>query len=263
MEADKLGVFIAQRRKELGLTQAALAEKIHVTDKAVSRWERGIGLPDISNMEALADALELSLVELIQTKKKDGENITAEEAEKIVIDTIELSKPNREERPIKLLGRMNLCGFAFLTIVLLLIIICSKDGMAYGSVWSILLGLLSWMVPIWFISCAKSERTGAAVLASFGMAAGSLIVQFIDIANEVYTGDFSALLDTMQALIVVIVLYIALTLLLNIVMVRKARKDDKRRRIETMIMLIVFLGVMAVLLFMMGTIFMEVLRFRG
>lgn len=42
MEADKLGTFIAQRRKELGLTQVTLAEKIHVTDKAVSRWERGV-----------------------------------------------------------------------------------------------------------------------------------------------------------------------------------------------------------------------------
>lgn len=39
MDAQKMGIFIAQRRKELGLTQAELAEKLHVTDKAVSRWE--------------------------------------------------------------------------------------------------------------------------------------------------------------------------------------------------------------------------------
>ena len=41
MDAQRMGSFIAQRRKELGLTQAELAEKLHVTDKAVSRWERG------------------------------------------------------------------------------------------------------------------------------------------------------------------------------------------------------------------------------
>lgn len=64
MDAKILGSYIAIRRKELGMTQAKLAEKIHVTDKAVSRWERGVGLPDIDNLEALAKALDVSLVSL-------------------------------------------------------------------------------------------------------------------------------------------------------------------------------------------------------
>jgi len=68
MDAKQLGTFIAERRKQLGLTQALLSEKIHVTDKAVSRWERGIGLPEINSIEALADALDLSLTELMQAK---------------------------------------------------------------------------------------------------------------------------------------------------------------------------------------------------
>ena len=42
MDAEKFGSFVQQRRKELGLTQSALAEKLYVTPKAVSRWERGI-----------------------------------------------------------------------------------------------------------------------------------------------------------------------------------------------------------------------------
>lgn len=44
MDAQKLGKFIADQRKGLGLTQADLAEKLHVTDKAISRWERGSSL---------------------------------------------------------------------------------------------------------------------------------------------------------------------------------------------------------------------------
>lgn len=46
MDAEKLGAFIAENRKANGMTQADLAMKLRVTDKAVSRWERGIGFPD-------------------------------------------------------------------------------------------------------------------------------------------------------------------------------------------------------------------------
>lgn len=59
MDALETGRFIAQRRKELGLTQKALAQQLHVTDKAVSKWERGAGLPDINTIEPLyADSRE-------------------------------------------------------------------------------------------------------------------------------------------------------------------------------------------------------------
>lgn len=65
MDAKTFGVFLAQERRAQGLTQADLAEQLHVTDKAVSRWERGIGLPDINTLEPLADALGLSLADLM------------------------------------------------------------------------------------------------------------------------------------------------------------------------------------------------------
>ena len=59
MDAEKFGSFVQQRRKELGMTQNDLAEKLYVTSKAVSRWERGIGFPDIKLLQPLADALEI------------------------------------------------------------------------------------------------------------------------------------------------------------------------------------------------------------
>lgn len=65
MDAKKFGAFLAATRKEKNMTQAQLAEKIDVTDKAVSRWERGLGFPDITTMEPLADALGISLLELM------------------------------------------------------------------------------------------------------------------------------------------------------------------------------------------------------
>ena len=65
MDAKMFGAFLARVRRAQGLTQAELAEQLHVTDKAVSRWERGVGLPDINTLESLADALGLSLADLM------------------------------------------------------------------------------------------------------------------------------------------------------------------------------------------------------
>lgn len=65
MDREMLGRFIARRRKEKGLTQRELAQILHVTDKAVSRWERGIGCPDVMTLEPLAAALGLNVDQLL------------------------------------------------------------------------------------------------------------------------------------------------------------------------------------------------------
>ena len=65
------GAMIKRLREKRHLIQAELAEKICVTDKAVSKWETGRGLPDISLLEVLAKALGVSVIELLS-----GENIT-------------------------------------------------------------------------------------------------------------------------------------------------------------------------------------------
>lgn len=77
MDAKMFGAFLAQVRRAQGLTQAELAEQLHVTGKAVSRWERGIGLPDINTLEPLADALGLSLADLMHCHDPAQEPPTA------------------------------------------------------------------------------------------------------------------------------------------------------------------------------------------
>ncbi len=74
MDPQKTGQFICILRKQRGLTQRELAEAVGVTDKAVSRWERGRGLPDVSLLSPLAAALGTSVTELLA-----GEPLTAEE----------------------------------------------------------------------------------------------------------------------------------------------------------------------------------------
>ena len=64
MNLAKIGNFIAQRRKAAGLTQMQLAERLNITDRAVSKWERGLSLPDASIMLALCGILGISVNEL-------------------------------------------------------------------------------------------------------------------------------------------------------------------------------------------------------
>ena len=59
---------ISSRRKELGMTQKDLAEKLNITDKAVSKWERGIACPDTASIPTLAQILGVSLEELMAAK---------------------------------------------------------------------------------------------------------------------------------------------------------------------------------------------------
>lgn len=95
MEAEKFGAFVQQRRKELGMTQSELAEKLYVTAKAVSRWERGIGFPDIKLLQPLADALEITLVELMHSEKME-KAISKEEASIMVTDTVNQIESRRK-----------------------------------------------------------------------------------------------------------------------------------------------------------------------
>lgn len=69
MDYHKTGRVISDRRQELGLTQKQLAERLSISDRTVSRWERGVGFPDVSLLEPLADVLGLSLGELIRGER--------------------------------------------------------------------------------------------------------------------------------------------------------------------------------------------------
>lgn len=84
MDNIQFGAFVAQLRKELGLTQKELADQLNVTDKAVSKWETGKGFPDVKLLEPLAQALGVSLVELMQGKRQEADTLTVAEADAAV-----------------------------------------------------------------------------------------------------------------------------------------------------------------------------------
>ncbi len=92
MDTKKFGLFVAETRKEKGMTQIELANKLQVTDKAVSRWERGIGFPDIELLEPLSDALGVTVLELLKAEHLTQQEMTVEVASQAFIDTIDVAK---------------------------------------------------------------------------------------------------------------------------------------------------------------------------
>jgi len=96
MDNKKFGEFISMLRKEKGWTQADLASKLNVTDKAVSRWERGLGFPDINTIKPLAEALGASVMEIMQSERTPKEEISSAQLEGAIDDVIRLAEYQRK-----------------------------------------------------------------------------------------------------------------------------------------------------------------------
>jgi len=94
MNQIKIGRFIAECRKKANLTQMQLAEKLGITDKAISKWERGIAMPDTSIMLELCDILSISVNELLSGEKINMDN--NQKNEQLLLDMAkELEKKNK------------------------------------------------------------------------------------------------------------------------------------------------------------------------
>ena len=95
MDQLKIGKFIAECRKQKNLTQMQLAEKLGITDKAISKWERSIAMPDTSIMLELCDILGISVNELLSGEKISMEN-NNQKNEQLLLDMArELEKKNK------------------------------------------------------------------------------------------------------------------------------------------------------------------------
>lgn len=91
MDNKKIGCFIAERRKALGMTQLELANKLNITDRAVSKWENGRGMPDISLIKPLCDELKTTVNELLSGEKLQESQIK-DKSEENIINTLVQSK---------------------------------------------------------------------------------------------------------------------------------------------------------------------------
>lgn len=93
MDQIKIGKFIAERRKEVKLTQAQLAEKLNITDRAISKWETGRTMPDSSLMLELCGILKISVNDLLNGEVVSMENYN-KKTEEIMLDMVKQKEQN-------------------------------------------------------------------------------------------------------------------------------------------------------------------------
>ncbi len=121
MNYETIGKFISKKRKEKGFTQKELAEKIGVTDKAVSKWERGLGCPDVSILELLANQLDVSILEILKGRMVENEVIKLTEANDYVKESLNYSKVQTKEK-LKIILSKLICFFIILIGTILIIL---------------------------------------------------------------------------------------------------------------------------------------------
>ena len=100
MDLVKIGKYIAGKRKALGMTQKQLAEKLNMSDKSVSKWERGICLPDVSVYKELCEILGISINEFLAGEDIDAENVEKKSEDNIIQVTKDSKKKQKNLKSI-------------------------------------------------------------------------------------------------------------------------------------------------------------------
>lgn len=155
MNQESIGIKIATLRKEKHMTQKELAEQLHVTDKAVSKWERGMNYPDLALFSSLAKVLETSVADLLELKQNTSDHD---------LDIIsEIAKAEQKQTLIRLRE------YLYLTIVLGIGVILFKLYLStHGYVWekynfvfwveAILFGVSATLITNGFVFLSKLKK---------------------------------------------------------------------------------------------------------
>lgn len=98
MDKAKFGAFVAQLRKERGMTQKELAQKLYISDKAVSKWETGVNTPDVALLIPLAELLDVTVTELLECERMEVQQPVEELVKKAVSYSEESAEDIRAAR---------------------------------------------------------------------------------------------------------------------------------------------------------------------
>lgn len=146
MDNKKFGQFILQFRKEKGWTQLELAEKLNITDKAVSKWERGVGFPDIKMIEPLAEVFNVSVLEIMRSERVSEQSIPAENAAEAINNVIDVVSFQRRIERRNIL--ITIITFSAVIMLLFLIDVMQWEGFIMICLPIIMLGMGLYLIGL-------------------------------------------------------------------------------------------------------------------
>ena len=126
MDNKKFGDFIKELRKEKQLTQKELGEKLNITDKAISKWERGLSFPDIAVLKDLAEFFEIDISELLNGERGKKQEIDIEKAIKEAIENYKNIEEKKVQKVKKRIGVISIIIFVFALILQIVYLIIFK-----------------------------------------------------------------------------------------------------------------------------------------
>lgn len=170
MDSKKIGAFIKSLRNKQGMTQNQLAKKLNVTDKAISKWETGKGIPDITMLEPLSIVLGVSLSELMNGEKIKEEDIIVKSNEAIK-NTIKYSNGEIKR------SKKNILIFGIAGFLLVLSFLFMRDDSSWKGVYSVI-ALIILCIGV-YISTDKKRIIKAVSIFIIGIC----LYQLMDINN--------------------------------------------------------------------------------
>ena len=152
MDQEKIGRFIASCRKSAGLTQAVLAEKLGITDRAVSKWENGKSMPDASIMLNLCEQLGISVNELLS-----GERLDMDDYRKMAEENLLQLKKQEELNNKKLLSLETVIGYS--STISFMVLIFSACTAVTSRVWQVIMILTAIVIfAVGIVCCLRLEH---------------------------------------------------------------------------------------------------------
>ena len=136
MNQQKIGEFIKNKRKEKGLTQIELANKLGITNQAISKWERGKNCPDISLLKDLCKILDININELLSGKEL--EKVSKEDSENILVETVRTYTNIEKKKNKKLLIFTIILLVFYVFLIISMYLTFNQTTKTNGTNWEIL-----------------------------------------------------------------------------------------------------------------------------
>ncbi len=178
MNNEKMAQFIYELRKSKNLTQQQLAEKLNITNKTISKWERGLGCPDISLLPALSDILGVTTRELLNGEKAEA---SAPEIETIVESTLQYADTitKGKTRNHRLVAALILSAISFIAIIICIICNYAIEGALSWALFPISSIIFTLLVIIPIILWGKKGITISLIMFSI------LIILFLFVLERI------------------------------------------------------------------------------